>query len=762
MEFKTFTAQDTTGRVLPAATANVYTAGTTTPVTVYDENGVALSQPLTASASGGFGFEAVNGVYDVAITSGVETQTIENVQFYDPNNIQDSRFVDRASLVAGWVEDSVADGVIVSDGTVFYKAVSGSTAIADLPGLVPFCPVGWCAASPEHFLQYSASDMTAGIQAAIDYCAATFGSGTFGQGAVVGLLSKTYTVADDDADGYALVIANSVSLKGQGENSTQITINDQTDVTLYVGKGEAAILADTNFSATVMGVLIQDLQMFNNYAGDGTTSGSAPTAGAHIRADRSVVHIDRCHLINHYRGVEFLGTPESCRLTNSQITQGSNNGATGIDVEALSAGVAVMRRQMRTPTLDYVSETAAFTVGATLTGASSGATAIIRAVTDSGTTGTLTLSNLSATAFTDDEVITDGSGGSATMSGNITKGPGSLYQDPTDNLYYVEPNSVYITNNNIRVGALSTQNGGDYALLVGAVDGLYAANNHFAWGTTASIGFAPQQNNIGFGNITIVGGLIDPLPSKSQYGVIAHDRFSAGSSVMGSIVLSSVSIAGCVLDGVRLSVQCRRFQMNGGEIKGCGRYGVNIDNLTVTDTLINGVHIYNTDSDATGTEAAVYLVSGQRTTISNCAINNSSRGIQVFTDAQRTSILGNKFEAMTSGVSIFLQEDTDIAACYGNDVEETKLVGSAAALNLPVGADKFRITGTTNINNINATGAPPYDGRVVTLVFEDALDVTNLGNIATGGTITTSADDVLRLVYDATSVKWLKISFSAN
>jgi hypothetical protein len=113
-------------------------------------------------------------------------------------------------------------------------------------------------------------------------------------------------------------------------------------------------------------------------------------------------------------------------------------------------------------------------------------------------------------------------------------------------------------------------------------------------------------------------------------------------------------------------------------------------------------------------------------------------------------------------VSIFLQEDTDIAACYGNDVEETKLVGSAAALNLPVGADKFRITGTTNINNINATGAPPYDGRVVTLVFEDALDVTNLGNIATGGTITTSADDVLRLVYDATSVKWLKISFSAN
>ena len=621
----------------------------------------------------------------VAIPEGTTSATISAVLVEtpagSPSTIASPTYSTRIALVAAWTDGAYPDGTVISDGTVFYKASSGSTAITDLPGLVPFCPVGWCAASPEHFLQYNASDMTAGIQAAIDYCAATFGSGTFGQGAVVGLLSQAYAVADDDADGYALVIENSVSIKGQGENSTQIILNDATDVTLYIGKGNTAILADTTGVATVVGTLVQDIQFYN-------VIGSAPTAGAHIRADRSVVHVNRCHLINHYRGVELLGNPESCKITDSQITQGSNTGAT---VEALSAGIAVLRRQI-----------------------------------------------------------------------NATFGASAGYQDSGDSLYYIEPNSVYITNNNIRVGALTTQNGGDYALLVGAVDGLYASGNHFAWGTRACIGLHPEQANMSFTNINITGGLIDPLPGKTSYGVDVTDRYSVSTSAMGSIVLNGTSIAGCDNDGVRLGVQCRRFQINGGEIKGCGRYGVNITSLSVTDTIIDGVHIFNTDNDGGGTDAGIYLASGQRTTISNCNINDCGRGIQVASAATRTSILGNKFEALADEISIYLAAGSDISACEGNDIEESATIESAGAVNLPVGADKFYVTGTTDINNINATGAPPYDGREVTLVFEGVLNVTNAGNIASGGTIATTTNDVLRLVYDATAVKWLKVGFSAN
>lgn len=67
----------------------------------------------------------------------------------------------------------------------------------------------------------------------------------------------------------------------------------------------------------------------------------------------------------------------------------------------------------------YDAQTADFTVGAVLTGGTSGKTAIIVADADGGASGTLKLVNLSGT-FQDNETITDDSGGSATS--NIPSG----------------------------------------------------------------------------------------------------------------------------------------------------------------------------------------------------------------------------------------------------------------------------------------------------------------------------------------------------
>jgi hypothetical protein len=67
-------------------------------------------------------------------------------------------------------------------------------------------------------------------------------------------------------------------------------------------------------------------------------------------------------------------------------------------------------------TLAYDAQTANFTVGATLTGGTSGATAMIKKDSDNETTGTLTIKNISGT-FQNDEVITGSSGGSATANG---------------------------------------------------------------------------------------------------------------------------------------------------------------------------------------------------------------------------------------------------------------------------------------------------------------------------------------------------------
>jgi len=75
----------------------------------------------------------------------------------------------------------------------------------------------------------------------------------------------------------------------------------------------------------------------------------------------------------------------------------------------------------RTGTLDYDAQTANFTVGAILTGGTSGAHGIITADTDTGDTGTLTLEGIDG-VFQNNETITDDNGtpGSATANGTLT------------------------------------------------------------------------------------------------------------------------------------------------------------------------------------------------------------------------------------------------------------------------------------------------------------------------------------------------------
>lgn len=95
-------------------------------------------------------------------------------------------------------------------------------------------------------------------------------------------------------------------------------------------------------------------------------------------------------------------------------------------------------------TLAYDAQTANFTVGTLLTGASSGAKARIQADSDSGTTGTLTLTDIEG-EFIDNEIITDSNGtpGSATANGTLSHQNVSLDSGGNVNI-----RAVYETNAN--------------------------------------------------------------------------------------------------------------------------------------------------------------------------------------------------------------------------------------------------------------------------------------------------------------------------
>jgi hypothetical protein len=169
------------------------------------------------------------------------------------------------------------------------------------------------------------------------------------------------------------------------------------------------------------------------------------------------------------------------------------------------------------------------------------------------------------------------------------------------------------------------------------------------------------------------------------------------------------------------------------------------------------------------------LASGQRTTISNCAINNSGRGIQVATAAQRSSILGNKFEAIASGYSIFLAEGSDIAACDDNDIEEyssfdNSFIASANRIRIPVGADDIYITGSNDLYEIREDApSSAYPDRTVKLTTATACvlkdDATGPGgavvpNLALGSDVSLGAGDHCILKFQSDIDKWVLVSAS--
>lgn len=117
-------------------------------------------------------------------------------------------------------------------------------------------------------------------------------------------------------------------------------------------------------------------------------------------------------------------------ISGNRVIHRTAGRLTGTEVIRLQGGLATsvncqnnefIRQSNVGSFLNYDAQTANFTQGKTITGATSGATATILYDKDSGTTGTLVLGSIVGT-FIDNEIITDDNGtpGSATTNGVVT------------------------------------------------------------------------------------------------------------------------------------------------------------------------------------------------------------------------------------------------------------------------------------------------------------------------------------------------------
>lgn len=219
---------------------------------------------------------------------------------------------------------------------------------------------------------------------------------------------------------------------------------------------------------------------------------------------------------------------------------------------------------------------------------------------------------------------------------------------------------------------------------------------------------------------------------------------------------------------------CTHIKITGLHVIECGSEGIEISG--VTDFQVSGCLIQDNSAfqaSQPGIRLAVGIgdataIQSRFGTIQGCRIEDTqgtatqARAIIFLNATNNIDVLGNSFFGHV-GDPLFLD-----AAYAGNNVRCSGNMGvqavsqaSAATLDPSPFSDFISVAGTTNISTAVAT-SHAYVGREISLKFADVLTLSNgiTTKLAGAANFTSSADDVLTLVYDGTN--WVEKCRSVN
>lgn len=365
---------------------------------------------------------------------------------------------------------------------------------------------------------------------------------------------------------------------------------------------------------------------------------------------------------------------------------------------------------------------------------------------------------------------------------------GSLFTAPT--LKYF--NSAGAANKDSRI----------FDLVAGA--GLYLHDIHLGnnAGTPATIGVGDAIRHAGG---TLLQDLILERVAISYAGRNAIR--CEGASYLIRVTLKDCTIYGCKGDGAYLNLAAfvtmtgTTFTQN----KGAGLMMVNVGNgfFLQINSESNGDDLTNVDYDAqirldncnSGQIAGCNIEDFVATTVYNGIVLNACRAISV-TGNEFDGVAGNgrsihilngtkgcfigpnQHSESDESVRIDSVSDTDnivskqhilngtgaivIPAGSRNGVLNVGVgpaIASAATIAIPTHGEVFHVTGTTNITNGITVNAHD-NGRLVTLIFDGVLTVSDTGTSKLTAALVTTADDTLTLRCDGTN--WYEVSRSVN
>lgn len=182
----------------------------------------------------------------------------------------------------------------------------------------------------------------------------------------------------------------------------------------------------------------------------------------------------------------------------------------------------------------------------------------------------------------------------------------------------------------------------------------------------------------------------------------------------------------------------KAIQINGG-VRDLSLTGSIISDSLASYTTARLVYFAQSPQTLTNSRMQIKLVNTSGSTIETAVHSDAAlTGLNV----EGLLVIGNFTNRLGSFISV-----------AGRAVPQ---IASAAALTLVPESDVFRISGTTAITSITATG---WAGRLATLIFQGALTLTNGSNLKLASNFSTSADDTITMVCDGTN--WHEVARSA-
>ena len=361
---------------------------------------------------------------------------------------------------------------------------------------------------------------------------------------------------------------------------------------------------------------------------------------------------------------------------------------------------------------------------------------------------------------TNTSAVQAGSAGIFIGRREVTVADGNSVLDAADGKYYVEPNSVYISNANI----LSISSGFGYqdGLSIDSCDGIYISNSHIQGGTRSAVDIHAVQANLGLGNIIATGVFVDDV--NTTYGIYYRNNAALLTNLVQYHTWSGLTVRGFDSIGILIDEDVNDIVFDGGCVRGSGSEGIYIqdgDGYTISDFYFVG------NNGDVGTKSNIKITDANNISIATCTFNGGYRGIFLNGATDQVTIQGCEFRNQTDTTehdSLYLGQtgvDVKISNCTS---DLTDVVASAADILLSPEHDVINVTGTDGIANIDANaetgGNSGFKDRVVTLTFADALTFTDGGNLKLAGNFTTSAEDSITLGFRAGN--WYEISRSAN